>query len=52
MDKIFKIKKKNEMTEIQEGRYSSGLYKKKWYAGHMFGCPCTYTTQRKHAFSD
>ena len=28
MDKIFKIKKKNKMVEIQDGQYSSGLYKK------------------------
>ena len=41
-DKICKIKKKNKIAEIQDGRYSSGLYKKKCCA------PSTYTTQRKH----
>ena len=49
MDKIFKIKKKNKMAEIQDGGYSSALYKK-WYVPHMFGyAPCTYTAQRKLA---
>ena len=44
MDKIFKIKK---MAEIQDGRYSSVLYKKK-----CLDAPCTSTTRRKHALSD
>ena len=35
--KYLKIKK--SMVEIQDGGYSSGQYKSKWYVSHMFGCP-------------
>ena len=37
------------MVEIQDGRYSSGLYKK-WYAPICLDVACTYTTQRKHCY--
>ena len=47
MDKIFKIKKK--MVEIQDGRYSSGLYKK-GFAPHMFGCPLYIHNTKKGCF--
>ena len=51
MDKIFKFKKK-KMPEIQDGRYSSGLYKKRFCPPPIcLDAPCTYTTQRKHALS-
>ena len=51
MDKVFKIKKENNMAEIQDGGYSSGLYKKN-VPPICLDSPCTYTTHRKHALSD
>ena len=44
--------KKNKMAEIQDGRYSSGLYTKNVVPPICLDAPCTYTTQRKHALSD
>ena len=49
MDKIFKIKKKNKMAEIQDGRYSLGLYKT-MVCPHMSGCPLYVHSTKKACF--
>ena len=38
------------MAEIQDGGYSSGLYKNKWYAPHMFGCTLYIHNTKKACF--
>ena len=48
MDKIFK--NKNKMAEIQDGRYSSGLYKNKWYAPICLDAPLYIHNTKKACF--